>query len=192
MSPLTLKPILPETTPDELSGDEFFALYQDQAVELVDGQIRELPMPGFRHSVLCNRIGRAIGMFVESHELGETLSNDPFIRVRRQPDTVFGPDLAFFSYQRIPKNHYPSGVIDIMPELVVEVRSPSNSTLEMLTKAAAYLTAGISVVLIVDSDTNTVTANRLNAAQQTFQGDDRLSIPDILPGFELPLAKLFA
>jgi Uma2 family endonuclease len=59
---------------------------------------------------------------VKKHDLGRVMSNDTFVQV--SPDTVFGADVYFISYQRLPKGKIPDEWMDLVPELVVEVRSP--------------------------------------------------------------------
>ena len=55
-----------------------------------------------------------------------------------------------------------------------------------------YLNAGVAVVLVVDAESETVRANRSEGDPEIFQRDDALTLPDILPGFTMPVARLFS
>jgi len=67
-----------------------------------------------------------IGNFVEEHDLGHATSNDSWVLVGRNPDTVRGGDVAHYSYGRVPQGPLPAGYLDVVPELVFEVRSPTD------------------------------------------------------------------
>lgn len=85
----------------------------------------------------------------------------------------------------------PPGLFDTLPDLVVEVRSPSDSWQQLLNKSSEYLAAGVAVVLVLDPDKNAATIFRGEELPQTFHNGDMITIPDVLPGFSVALAKLF-
>jgi Uma2 family endonuclease len=78
--------------------------------------------PSRRHGQICNRVGRILGNFAEEHDLGHVLNNDSGIITERDPDSMRGPDVAFYSYKLIPKGPVPDDYGPEIPELVVEVR----------------------------------------------------------------------
>lgn len=79
----------------------------------------------------------------------------------------------------------------MIPEVVVEVVSPSNLWTGLFTKVDEYLAAGVKVVVILDGDSQTASTYRPNVVQEIFRMADTLTIPDVLPGFSVPVAKLF-
>ena len=85
-----------------------------------------MPPPGRRHGQVCAQVGYLLRRFLEEHELGHVLSNDSGVITERGPDTVRGPDIAFYSYDRIPKGPLPPSYGPEIPELVFEVRSPGD------------------------------------------------------------------
>ena len=88
-------------TQTAITADEFLRLHGDESgVELVDGQIVRLPMPGAEHGEVCVNISIILGSHVKANRLGRVCSNDTFVRVR--PDAVRGPDVLFISYQTLP------------------------------------------------------------------------------------------
>ena len=83
-------------------------------------------MPGFRHGKVCVRFSGFLFVYFQANDIGHLVSHDTSIKVRSDPDVVFGPDLAYFSYQRLAKGVEPQGLPGVLPELVAEVRSPSD------------------------------------------------------------------
>lgn len=159
--------------------------------ELVAGQIVESPMPPPKHGFFCSRLDRAIGNFVEAHELGRVASNDSWVKTRGGPDTVRGADIAFWSYERLPKGAIPDGLIPAAPDLVIEVRSPSERWTDIFGKMLEYLKAGVRVACILDPATESLSVYRPDEIQQILTADDEFTVPDVLPGFGLRVGKLF-
>jgi Uma2 family endonuclease len=174
-----------------LTAEEFAERYAGQRVELVRGQVVELPMPFWKHGKVCYRITMALGSFVESRDLGHVMTNDSWVVVEHDPDTVRGSDVFFCSYSRLPKGKVPDGLIEVVPELVFEVRSPSDRWNRAIAKKSEYLDAGVSVVVILDPKTEAAWAFRPNGREVISEGEDLLVVPDVLPEFSVPVRALF-
>ena len=191
MSALLTPPAPVAAPPALLTAEEFFDKYEDGGYDLVDGVLVEMPMPGGIHGKVCVKVVRIVGNFVEDNNLGHTFCNDTFVLLRRRPDTMRGPDVCFVSFATLPAADVPAGPLLVIPELVIEVRSPSDSWPDMERKAADYLRAGVTVVVVVDPPTASATAFRPNDRRGIFAADQTLTIPDVLPGFAVPVARLF-
>ena len=101
--------------------------------------------------------------------------------------------MAFVSYStRAADNPPPAGALIPPLELVVEVRSPSDSINDMTAKATEYLDAGVKVVVILDPQTDSAGVFRPDELPQRFHNGDELKLDDILPGFAVPVARFFA
>lgn len=175
-----------------MTADEFMrTLGGETYVDLVDGKVEYQPMPHKRHGIVSYKVSSILGRFIEDRDLGRVAINDTHVRIRSNPDTLRGADVLFVSYSRLPKGPYEDGVVDPAPELVVEVRSPSNTWAQFLRKGLDYLEAGVVVVLLVDIDSATVTALRRDEIQQVFDNGDELTLPDVLPGFSVPVKRFF-
>ena len=99
-------------------------------------------MPGSKHGKVCYRIATAIGQFVDSNDLGHMFINDTFVKIptKYDPERVYGADVCFVSYDRLPKDaEIPYGLVPVTPNLVVEVRSPSDTWTQVFGKIADYL-----------------------------------------------------
>jgi Uma2 family endonuclease len=182
---------LPTPAVGLMTAEEFFAHHAHPRKELWRGRLVEYPdMPSLRHGQVCSRAGRLIGNFVEDNNLGQTMSNDSHIVVKRNPDTVLGPDLCYFSYERMPKGPAPDTLSELIPELTVEVRSPSNTWTKIFGKVGDYLAAGVTAVLVLDPDGMTASVYRASG-QVIHHTGDQLDLADVLPGFVVPVRRFF-
>src|SRR5271165_889101 len=113
-------------TTEPLLTAEQFAQRPDSGhpEELVRGRVVPMPMPRPRHGEICKKVGRILGNWVEEEDLGRVLSNDTGVITERDPDTVRGADISFYSYARVPRGPLPDRYLDTPPDLVVEVLSP--------------------------------------------------------------------
>ena len=178
--------------PALLTGEEFFARHENDRAELVDGVVVwEKDVPNYPHGEVCATFTRLLGNHVADNDLGRVCSNDTFVRTRKSPDRVRGADVLYVSYTRMPKGPAPEGLSDIVPELAVEVMSPSNDWSGIFIKIGEYLQAGVLAVLVLDGDSATASVYRKEELQQIFDNGDDLTIPDVLPGFAVPVKKLF-
>ncbi|MBX3399078.1 MAG: Uma2 family endonuclease [Gemmataceae bacterium] len=190
MTGATLSPPSTQVIPQLVTAEEFVEKYSHDYAELIDGVLKEHGMPSLRHGQVCLKAGRMIGNFVEERQLGHTMSNDSHILIRKSPDTVRGPDLSFYSFQRLPPGPAPEGLSEVVPELVVEVRSPSNTWMAIFSKVGDYLQAGVTAILVLDPDGLTASVYR-GTGQVILHAGDTLTLPDVLPNFAVPVAKFF-
>src|SRR5436190_1852374 len=116
--------------------------------ELVDGTLVEKPI-GLPESMLALYIGRKIGNFAEEHDLGIPAGEAGTVRLLK--GLVRIPDVAFFSWDKLPGRVLPSKPIpDLAPDLAVEVLSEGNTPAEMHRKLREYFLAGVRLVWMID------------------------------------------
>jgi Uma2 family endonuclease len=176
-----------------LTAEEYVSLPDDgRRTELFRGQVVEIPMPPAKHGFYCMNLGRHVGNFVKDNDLGRVASNDLWVKTERGPDTVRGADIAYWSYDRLPRGAVPDGLIPTAPELVIEVRSPSERWNKVFRKVGEYLEAGVQVVCILDPRSETLIVYRMDELAQTLTVDDELTLPDVLPGFRIKVGEFYA
>ncbi len=127
----------------------------------------------------------------ENHDNGRVLCNDSGVITERGPDTVRGADVSFYSYAKIPKGPLPKTYPAVMPDLVVEVRSPGDRWAKVLIKVGEYLDAGVGVFCVLDDDSRTAQAHDDEQGLRIFHESDDLTFPELLPGFRVPLRRFF-
>ena len=160
----------------------------DLRYALIKGVLYRMPPPMFRHGRVVLLIGRHIGNFVDEHGLGVVSDQSGFV-LERDPDTLLGPDLAFVQRARVPadENAYP----ELAPDLVVEVASRSQTRPSIEEKTSLYLAAGVRLVWVVDPERRTVHVYRADGPERLLSDRDVIDGEDVLPGFRLPVARLF-
>jgi Uma2 family endonuclease len=62
----------------------------------------------------------------------------------------------------------------------------------MFAKVVEYIQSGVLVVVVLDPSTTTASVYRKDELQQIFHNSDPLTLPDVLPGFSVPVERLFA
>jgi Uma2 family endonuclease len=175
-----------------LAGEEYLSLPDlGYPNELVRGKIVPLPIPTPRHGQICSEIVYLVGRYLDAHDLGHLVFNSSGIITERNPDTVRGADVAFFSYQLVPRGPLPDGYFDVAPELVFEVRSPTDRWGAILTKVGEYLEVGVKVVCALDQMTERCQVYRNDEEVQNFQSEEELTIPDVLPEFRVFVRRFF-
>jgi Uma2 family endonuclease len=180
------------TTEMLLTADEYSRLPDNGCpTELVRGRIVTMNVPNFQHGMLCNRIGRLLGNYAEERQLGYVLNNDAGVVTQREPDTVRGPDVCFYSYLRVPKGTIPAGYPNVVPEVAIEVRSPSDRWAKVLEKVSEYLNAGVDSVYVVDAQLRSVFAYTADQPNETLDNDDELTFPPPLDGLRIGVRRLF-
>ena len=162
-----------------------------QPEELVRGRIVPMSLPNRRHGQVCAQSVYLLRRFLEDHDFGHVLSNNAGVITERNPDPVRGADVAVYSYTRPPKGPVPRNYGPEVPELVFEVRSPSDRWPKILAKIAEYLDAGVNVVVVLDDESRTAILYFADRPSLTLNPDDELTVPDILPGFAVVVRRFF-
>jgi Uma2 family endonuclease len=175
-----------------MTAEELFELPDDHVRhELVEGELRTMPPAGFDHGRLALRIGARILDHVEQHDLGEVLAAETGFVLRRSPDTVRAPNVAFVAADRVPEGAV-RGFPELAPDLVVEVVSPTDRASEVAEKAAMWLDAGVRLVWVVDPQARLAAVHHPGGLVTVLREHGVLDGEDVLPGFRLSLAPLFA
>ena len=174
-----------------MTAEDLLALPNDgDKHELVEGELRQMPPSSGEHSRVELYIAFWLMSFVYLHRLGKVYGSDAGYPLRRSPDTVLSPDVSFIRTERVPQDDQ-SGLMELAPDLAVEVVSPSNTVNEMDDKVAAYLAAGTAVVWVVRPRRRQITVYTPDNVARILSEDDVLDGGDVLPGFTLLVADAF-
>lgn len=158
--------------------------------ELVDGVLVEKAM-GIRESFLAAAIISFLRSFVVPQNLGMVAGADGLVRLF--PGMIRIPDVAFYSWDRLPNRRVPTTAIaPLAPDLAVEVLSASNTDEEMARKRHDYFAAGVRLVWLVDPVTRTLAVYTAPDQSRLLTENDPLDGGDVLPGFSVSLRALFA
>ena len=157
--------------------------------ELVRGVVVSMPPPKPPHGACCSRIDRRLGLFVETNKLGTVFVNDTGFLTERDPDTVRGADVSFWSLDRLPQ--VPEDYVEIPPDLAVEVVSPDDHFGRLHRKITHYLTHGIRLLWVVDPVDRSVTVYRPDQPLRILAENDLLTGEEIVPGFSCTVREFF-
>ncbi|MCY4020768.1 MAG: Uma2 family endonuclease [Chloroflexi bacterium] len=162
--------------------------------ELIDGELIVMSPPGGRQGQLQVRLSRYLDIFAEVHSLG-VITSDAGYYPPSNRHTVLSPDVAFVSRARAPEP-FPDKYVPLMPDLAIEILSPSNTYRQARRKARIYMQNGVQMVWIVMPGRESVGICRLaeggGMTRETVVANESLSDEDVLPGFELAFHRLFA
>jgi Uma2 family endonuclease len=159
-------------------------------LELVRGEVVVMPPAKGKRGVCCQRVSRLLGNYVDPAKLGWVTTNDTGVVLERGPDTVRGPDVAFWSIARQPE--MPEGYFLIPPDIAVEVLSPDDRRKDVRAKIKEYLFYSVPLVWLVDPETRTVLVYKGSIRGTELDESDTLDGGDVLPGFSCKVSDLFA
>ena len=175
-----------------LTAADLLRLYSDGVRgELIRGVLCETMSTGELHGKIVMNLGIELGVFVKARELGTLFASDSGVWLERDPDTVREPDLAFTSADRLPLDAWNTGYSEVVPDLVVEVASPSDGRRELHDRAYMWLGHGVRLVWVVQPGTRTVDVYQPDEAVATLSDEDALDGLDALPGFACDVSAVF-
>ena len=173
-----------------ITGDELLALGDIGPAELIDGRIIPMNPTQNLHAYIVFEIGRRLGNFNAARRLGWVIGAESGVYTSRQPDTVRAMDIAFVSRRRLPMLE--RGFLQVAPELVIEIVSPTDHWSDLQAKRAEYFAIGVDVVWVVEPERRSVLVYQDPLAPEALGEGDILRGEGLLAGLEIPLAELFA
>ena len=159
--------------------------------ELIRGVFCEAKSTGREPGMPVVKLGAALVNFVEPRRLGTLVGFDSVIWLERYPDRIRVPDMAFTSVERLPLGEDVPAYAELVPDLVVEIVSPSDSRRGVNDKARMWLSHGVRLVWVVYPETRTVAVHRADRDAATLGADDALDGMDVLPGFSCAVKAVF-
>jgi Uma2 family endonuclease len=183
------------TTTRQMTADEFFDFVHrpenaGKWFELDHGKVIEMPSPGERHGLVCSNVNLLLGLYVRQRRKGYVVCNDTGVLLDRDPDTVRGPDVAYFETSR-PYAEMNPKFVEQTPTLVVEVWSPNDRPGKMTRRVATYLRSGVKMVWLIDPEERDVTVYRAGQDDEVYDVSQELPGGDVLPGFRCAVADIF-
>jgi Uma2 family endonuclease len=179
---------------NQLTVEEFLALPEnDTAYEFVNGEAvakykNEQMSPKFFHSSTIGALFILLSAWAQ--EQGRVVVEWGVKLTRNQENWISVPNLTYVSYNCLPADWLKDEACPVIPELVIEIISPGQTFGDMIDKATYYLQAGILLVWIVDTISQTITVFTLSSLPVTFRGNQIIS-QEILPRLEITPHTIF-
>ena len=178
--------------PKLLTADDLLRLYsQGVKGELIRGALHETMPAGVRHGEVVAALLAMLWMHIRPGRLGRVFGSDTGVILETNPDTVREPDVAFVSAERLPLDVEISGYCPVAPELVAEIKSPSDSEQEVDDKATMWLSHGVRIALVINPETGTIRVRQPDLPAVILTTDDTLDGGEVLPGFRCPVREIF-
>lgn len=174
-----------------ITAEEFLCMEENKGAELVDGRIEEKQM-GAESALIGNDLLFEMKLVANRDKLGTVGGMEFGIQCwPDHPNRVRKPDVLFIRRERLP-GRPPRGWLTIAPDLVAEVVSPNDTVEKLERKLREYKEAGIPLIWVIYPDAGTADVLGANLPRTQLGRDGVLDGGDILPGFTLKLADLFA
>jgi Uma2 family endonuclease len=172
-------------TAEQLESDRRY-----RECELWDGMPVVKEASGGSSPYVTFRLNTLLGNHLVERPLGWGGNAEVGFLLRRNPDRVLSPDLAFVSFEKLPElpQH---GFAQLVPDFVVEVRSPGQSWREVLEKGLIWASHGVSVVWLVDPVARTIVTLRPDAPPLEVGPGGSANAAPALPDFTVAVDDLF-
>jgi Uma2 family endonuclease len=174
--------------------EDLWRLPADAPYELWRGELIEVPAAGQDASAVAVWFIVRLALFVEAHGLGVVTGPDGgFILFHGNGnDTVVVPDVGFVRWERLPGRKRARKHCPVPPDFAIEVQSPSDEPGKMRAKVDLYMAAGVPLLWWVDVQKQVVRVHRPGKPVVVLREGDVLDGEDVLPGFRLAVADVFA
>jgi Uma2 family endonuclease len=159
-------------------------------MELVDGDIIVMSPSGYESDEVALEIGRQLANWVRPRRLGRVAGSSGGFKLPNASEDVRAPDASFIRAERMRRTT--EDFARLVPDLMVEVMSKTDSESNLRAKIQTFLQLGTQVGILVDPRTHKVEVHRSGQEPIVFGDGDVLMVPDLLPGWEMEVASIWA
>jgi len=172
-----------------MTFEEFLALPEEKPpLEYDDGIVSQRPLLHPRESLVRGEVTSALDRVGRERRLGMGILNVTFTL----PGLSLVPAVSYYGRKKIRVREDGRFEDDFgPPDVAVEITSAGYSTMSLIRKSLRYLEVGVPVALLIDPEEELVLAFRPGQTPRAFEGDDRIDLDDVLPGFDLTVRALF-
>ena len=185
--------------------EQLQAEHPDWQMELVDGSIVVMGPSDYESDEISTRLSTFLNNWVMPRRLGRvTGSSAGFIlptseeedssssngsNGQKEPRNLRAPDVSFVQANRLKRTL--RDFVELVPDLMVEVKSKTDRVNPLVKKIKLFLELGAVVGILIDPDKRTLTVYRPNQSPVTLCDGDILTVPELLPGWELAISELW-
>ena len=174
-----------------VTGEELLRMTWLNPCELVGGRIVRMTPTNPTHGRIEVNVAVALSRYARTQKLGVVMAGEVGVFTTRDSDTVSAPDVLFLSHERDVLRTRRDGFLEVAPDLVVEILSPTDRPDAVRRKLDEYFAAGVRMAWVVDPVTRTVRVHRPGGDVRSVAAGEVMAGEDVLPGFVLPVDEVF-
>ena len=163
------------------------AEHPDFSMELVDGEIIVMSPSGYESEEVASRMLGKMFPHVDANRLGRVTGSGAGFTLPNSDTRA--PDVSFVRAERLRRS--PRSFAELAPDLMVEVKSPTDAVAKLEAKIRSFLELGTRVGILINPDDRTVKLYRAGQAAVTLRDGERLSVPELLPEWEVAVSELW-
>ncbi len=162
----------------------------DYQIEMVDGKIIVMGLSDYVSEEIIARRNAFLQAWVLPRRIGRVTGSGAGFKFPNAAKDLRGPDVSFVSAERMRRS--PRDFADLVPDLMVEVKSKSDRIKPLESKILQFLELGTQVGMLIDPDKQTVTIYYRDDPKPVVLGNgDAIAFPELLPGWEVPVSELW-
>ncbi len=167
--------------------EEMQGAYPDYRMELVDGNIIVMSPSGYESEEIGTEFAALLRNWVRPRKLGRITGSSAGFKISET--NLLAPDVSFVKAERLKEST--EDYAELVPDLVVEVKSKTDSTNKLREKIKEYIKLGSQIGILIIPKTKTVEVYR--AGSEEILGDsDVLTLPDLFPGWEVAISDIWS
>ncbi|MEH2000827.1 MAG: Uma2 family endonuclease [Nostoc sp.] len=161
--------------------------HPDFRMELVKGNIIVMSPSGYESDEVAAAMIAQLDNWVRPRKLGRTTASSAGFRLPNS--NLRAPDASFVLAERLRRS--PKSFAQLAPDLTVEVKSPSDNLEDLRVKIQEFLSLGTKVGILLNPDERIVEVYNFEQEAIILRDGDVLTVPELLPGWEVPIADLW-
>ncbi|MFB2920136.1 Uma2 family endonuclease [Aerosakkonema funiforme] len=162
--------------------------HPDYRMELVDGNIIVMSPSGYESDEVAFEFGAQLRNWVKPRKLGRVTGSGAGFSLPNLD--IRAPNVSFVLAERLRKS--PRSFAELAPDLMVEVKSPSDSLKSLRKKIEDFLALGTMVGILINPEKHIVEIYRSGQDVIVLGDGDVLTVPDLLPGWEVAISDLWS
>jgi Uma2 family endonuclease len=166
---------------------QFQTQHPEHRMELINGAIKVMSPSGYESDEVAAAVIANLYTWVHPRNLGRVAASSAGFKLPNAD--VKAPDASFVKAERLRRS--PRSFAELAPDLMVEVKSPTDEIEALEAKIRQFLELGTTVGILLNPDDQTVKIYRLNQDAIALSNTDTLTVPDLLPGWEVPVIDLW-
>ncbi|NES72583.1 MAG: Uma2 family endonuclease [Okeania sp. SIO2D1] len=164
--------------------------YPDYRMELVSGEIIVMSPSGLESDEVAAEIVAQLRNWVRPRKLGRVIASSGGFRLPNADRDIRTLDTSFIRAEKLPRPT--EDYVELVPDLIFEVKSQSDKLLKLREKIQDFLELGTIVGVLVDPRSRTMEVYRFMREKIVLRDGDVLEVAEILPGWKLPVAEVWA